>query len=46
MLCALVVAGTWVGSRLLERVNELWFTRLYKGVLTLIALQLVVRELL
>jgi uncharacterized membrane protein YfcA len=42
LLCALGVAGTWLGSRILERVSELWFTRLYKGVLTLIALRLVV----
>ena len=41
LLCAMVVIGTWVGSRLLERVSELWFTRLYKGVLTLIAIRLV-----
>ena len=41
LLCAMVVIGTWVGSRLLERVSELWFTRLYKGVLTVIAIRLV-----
>jgi len=35
------IAGTWVGSRLLDRISERWFTRLYKGVLTLLALQLV-----
>ncbi len=38
--CAIV--GTWFGSQLLERMPEAWFTRLYKGVLTLLALQLVV----
>lgn len=36
------VGGTWLGSRVLDRVNELWFTRLYKGVLTVVALRLVV----
>ena len=39
---ACAIAGTWVGSRLLERISEAWFTRLYKGVLTALALQLVV----
>jgi uncharacterized membrane protein YfcA len=46
ILSAAVVAGTWVGSRILGRVSELWFTRLYKGVLTLIALRLLGLELL
>lgn len=41
-----VVVGTMVGSRILAYVNELWFVRLYKGVLTLVALQLVIGELL
>lgn len=36
-----VVVGSWVGSRLLHSVNEVWFTRLYRGVLTLIALHLI-----
>jgi uncharacterized membrane protein YfcA len=45
MLSAAVVAGTWLGSRILGRVSEAWFTRLYKGVLTLIALRLVLLEL-
>jgi uncharacterized membrane protein YfcA len=40
-LCAAVVVGTWVGSRLLERVDEKTFVRLYKTVLTLIALRLI-----
>jgi len=35
-----VMAGTWVGSRLLERVSEQAFVMLYKGVLTVIALRL------
>ena len=42
LLSAMVIAGTWLGSRLLDRVDELWFTRLYKGMLTLIALRLVI----
>ena len=42
VLCVAVVAGTMAGSRILGRVSELWFTRLYKSVLTLIALRLVV----
>ena len=42
LLSACVVAGTWAGSRVLERVNEVWFVRLYKTVLTLIAIRLVV----
>jgi uncharacterized membrane protein YfcA len=39
---ACAIAGTLVGSRLLARISERGFTRLYKGVLTLLALQLVV----
>ncbi len=39
-MCTLVVLGTWIGSRLLERVNERVFTWLFKSVLTLIALRL------
>ncbi len=45
-LSASVVFGTMVGSRILNHVNELWFVRLYKGVLTLVALHLVVGEIL
>lgn len=41
LLSALTVAGTWLGSRLLDRVSERAFVRLYKAVLTLIALRLV-----
>jgi uncharacterized membrane protein YfcA len=37
----LVIVGTWVGSRLLEYVHERWFIYLYKGVLSVIALRLV-----
>lgn len=40
VLAACVVAGTWIGSRLLERVDEVWFVRIYKTVLTLIAIRL------
>jgi uncharacterized membrane protein YfcA len=39
-----VVVGTWLGSRLLEKVNEQLFTWLFKGVLTLVALRLVLWE--
>lgn len=37
-----VIAGTWVGSRLLERVEEHSFDLLYRGALTLVALRLVI----
>ena len=46
VLCGAVMLGTWAGSRLLDRVSELWFRRLYRGVLTLIALRLVLGEAL
>ena len=39
---AAVVAGTWVGSQLLERVNERSFEWLYRGTLTLVALRLMI----
>lgn len=38
---ACAIAGTWLGSRLLERISERRFRALYKSVLTLLALQLV-----
>lgn len=41
LLSALVVAGTWLGTRALHRVDERAFVILYKGALTLIALRLV-----
>ncbi len=44
MLSLCVIAGTWIGSRMLESVSEAWFTRLYKAVLTLIAIRLVLWE--
>ena len=40
LLAAMAVAGTWVGSRVLTRVNERAFVLLYTTVLTLIALRL------
>ncbi len=40
-MSALVVAGTWFGSRLLDRVDERSFTILFKTALTLVALRLV-----
>jgi len=42
LLSASVIVGTWIGSRLLEYVSEKWFIRLYRGVLTVIALRLFV----
>jgi len=44
LLWAMVVAGTWVGSQLLERVNEKLFRTFYMSVLTLIALRLILKE--
>ena len=44
LLCVSVIVGTWIGSQLLESVNEIWFKRLYRGVLTVVALRLVVWE--
>lgn len=41
-----VVAGTWLGSQVLERVSERFFKRLYVGVLTVIALRLLAGEAL
>lgn len=43
-LAGAVVFGTLVGSRLLEHVSETSFRRLYRGVLTLIALRLIAGE--
>lgn len=42
---ACTVVGTWAGSLLLEHVSERGFQLLYKGVLTAIALRLVLGEL-
>lgn len=44
LLCAMVIVGTWLGSQVLEYVSELWFTRLFKTVLTVVALRLVLWE--
>jgi len=44
VLSVSVIAGTWIGSQVLESVNERWFKRLYQGVLTLVALRLLVWE--
>jgi uncharacterized membrane protein YfcA len=41
---ACVVAGTWLGSQILERVSERFFRWLYMGVLTVIALRLLAGE--
>jgi uncharacterized membrane protein YfcA len=40
----MVVVGTWVGSRILDRVSERAFLVAYRAVLTLIALRLVLGE--
>lgn len=45
-LAATAITGTWVGTRLLQRVSEDDFRALYTGVLTVIALRLVEGELL
>ena len=39
------VGGTWVGSRILDRVSERAFVILYKAILTALALRLVLNEL-
>jgi len=44
LLCLAVVAGTWVGSQILERVSERAFIVLYKGIITVVALRLVLWE--
>ena len=45
-LCLAVVGGTWLGTRILGRVNELWFVRIYRIVLTVVALRLAITSLL
>ncbi len=45
LLSLAVVAGTWLGSRALDRFSERSFTWLYKALLTGIALHLVASEL-
>ncbi|MAJ47738.1 MAG: hypothetical protein CBC35_10815 [Planctomycetes bacterium TMED75] len=42
LLIPMVLLGTWVGTRLLERVNERVFVALFKTVLTLVAGWLIV----
>jgi len=44
LLSGMVVAGTWLGSRLLDRVSEPHFVLIYRVVLTVIALRLVLVE--
>lgn len=43
-LATTAIAGTWLGTRLLERVSEHDFRALYTGVLTVIALRLLESE--
>jgi uncharacterized membrane protein YfcA len=45
LLAGLVLVGTWIGSRLLEHVDERFFALLYKGVLTAIAAYLIARQI-
>jgi uncharacterized membrane protein YfcA len=35
-----VIVGTWLGTRILGHVNEVWFVRIYRAVLTVIAIRL------
>jgi len=44
LMSGMVVAGTWTGSRVLERVDERLFTILFKSALTLVALRLILWE--
>jgi uncharacterized membrane protein YfcA len=44
LLSVMVVAGTWIGSHILDRVSERAFVIAYRVVLTLIALRLVLWE--
>ena len=46
LLVPMVLLGTWVGTRLLERVDERVFIVLFKTVLTLVAAWLVVSSIL
>jgi uncharacterized membrane protein YfcA len=46
LLAVASVAGTWIGSRLLDGFSEEGFRRLYVAVLTLVALRLVLGEAL
>jgi uncharacterized membrane protein YfcA len=45
LLAAAVVAGTWVGTQLLDRVSERIFVPVFKTLLTLIALRLLLPEM-
>ncbi len=45
VLCACVVAGTYVGSHVLHQVNERTFTWLYRSVLSVVALRLMLTPL-
>lgn len=39
-LCLGVIFGTWLGTRILGYVNEVWFVRIYRLVLTAVAINL------
>ena len=45
LLSAMVVVGSWLGSRILDRVSERHFVMLYRGVLSIIAAHLILNEL-
>lgn len=40
-----VFAGSWIGTRLLGRVSEVWLDRLFKVVLTVLAVRLILRAI-
>jgi len=44
VLCTAVIAGTWLGTQILDRVSERLFVILYRVVLTAIALRLVIHD--
>jgi uncharacterized membrane protein YfcA len=44
LLSAAAVVGTWLGTRLLDRLDDRRFELVYKTVLTAIAIRLVVGE--
>ena len=42
LMAVAAILGTWTGSRLLDRINEELFHKLYVGVLTILGLRLLV----
>jgi uncharacterized membrane protein YfcA len=41
ILVGLVFVGTLVGKRLLHHMSEIWFTRLFQGLLVVLAIRLI-----